>query len=513
LPVAEPVLKARQTLGAQSGAMVTDEQVRLMRQKRMEGKKQETAAAAAAMSERTARTWQHGPLPSETKAARSWRTRADPFGAVWEDEIVPLLVRDEKGALQATGVLTWLQAKHPGAYDDDLLRTLQRRVRDWRALHGPRKEVFFEQAHVPGREAAFDFTDCSELGVTIAGAVFLHLLFELVLTYSSWTWITIAFSETFEAMAAGIQGALWALGGVPSVLRSDNLSAATHELRSTSGRSLTQRYRALLEHYDVTSTRIEPGESHQNGAVEQRHHRTKRALAEALVLRGSVDFDDVDAYLAFAREVIAHHNHRIATRLAEERVALRALPSTAIPSYTVFHARVRKWSTVRVGHQTYSVPSRLIGHPVEVRRHPDTIEILYRKKLVEVMPRVRGEGAARIDYRHVIWSLVTKPGAFARYRYREELFPTLAFRRAYDALRSRTERADVEYLRILHLAASTMEAPVEDALIAMLDAGESITFDAVRDRVKPNRPAVPAVEIPAPDLSAYDRLLGHGGAA
>jgi hypothetical protein len=492
--------------------MVTDEQVRLLRQKIMEGKKQETAAAAAGMSERSARKWQQGPLPSETKAPRWWRTRVDPLADVWESEIVPLLVSDEKGALQATGVLSWLQDKHPGTYDDGLLRTLQRRIRDWRALHGPPKEVFFEQEHVPGREAAFDFTDGSELGVTIAGQVFLHLLFEFVLTYSSWTWVCLAFSETYEAMAAGIQGALWALAGVPLVLRSDNLSAATHELKLTGGRALTRRYQALLDHYDLKSTRIEPGESHQNGAVEQRHYRTKRAIAEALVLRGSTDFVDADAYLAFVRDVVAKHNRRVEGRLAEERPVLRVLPSAPIPSYTVFHPRVRKWSTVRVGHQTYSVASRLIGHVVEARRHPDTIEILYRKRIVEVMPRLRGEGGVRIDYHHVIWSLVTKPGAFARYRYREELFPTLTFRRAYDALRSRTARHDVEYLRILHLAASTMERPVEDALLALLEADQPISFDAVRERVAPSRPSVPVIEIPAPDLSGYDRLIEGGGA-
>jgi hypothetical protein len=493
--------------------MVTDEQVRLLRQKRMEGKTLETAGAAAAMSERSARKWQQGPLPSETKRPRAWRTREDPLAEIWEGEIVPLLVADQKGELQATGVLAWLQEKHPGQYDDGLLRTLQRRIRDWRALHGPPKEVFFEQAHVPGREAAFDFTDCDALGVTIAGQVFLHLLFELVLTYSGWTWACIAFGETYEAMAAGIQGALWELDRVPYVLRSDNLSAASHDLRKTSGRALTQRYQALLDHYGMTATRIQPGASHENGAVEQRHHRTKRALAEALVLRGSRDFVDLDAYRAFVRDVIARHNRQIAARFVEDRAAMRPLPTAPIPAYTVFYPRVRKWSTVRIGHQTYSVPSRLIGHIVEARRHPDTIEILYRGKTLETMPRVRGENAARIDYRHVIWSLVTKPGAFARYRYREELFPTLTFRRAYDALRAWTARADVEYLRILHLAASTMEQPVEVALAAMLDAAEVISFDAVRERVAPIRPLVPRVEIPAPDLSSYDRLLGAGGAA
>lgn len=493
--------------------MVTDEQVRLLRQKLMEGKKQETAAAAAAMSVRTARTWQDGPVPSETKGPRTWRTRDDPFAAIWDQDIVPLLAEDRQSVLQATTVLAWVQDKHPGAYGNELLRTLQRRIRDWRALHGPPKEVFFEQEHVPGREGAFDFTDGRELGVMIAGEPLPHLLFEFVLTYSSWTWAELAFGETYEAMAAGIQGAVWELGGVPAVWRSDNLSAATHELRQSAGRTLTQRYKALVDHYGAQSTRIRPGESHENGAVEQRHYRTKRAIAEALVIRGSSEFADVPAYRRFVRETIARHNRQIEPRLAEERPHLLRLPSSGVPSYTMFQVRVRKWSTVRVGKQTYSVPSRLIGHQVEVRRYPDTIEVRYRKQLVEVMPRVRGEGAVRIDYRHVIWSLVTKPGAFARYRYREELFPTLVFRRAYDALRARTERADVEYLRILHLAASTMEKLVEDALGALLDTGEPLSFDAVRERVAPTRPSVPEIGIPAPDLAAYDRLLTSGGAA
>ena len=183
------------------------------------------------------------------------------------------------------------------------------------------------------------------------------------------------------------------------------------------------------------------------------------------------------------------------------------MPAAPVPTYSRYETKVRCWSTVRVAARTYSVPSRLIGHTVVAYVHPDTVEIYFRDKLVESMPRLRGEGEARIDYRHVIWSLVRKPGAFARYRYREELFPSLVFRRAYDALRARTERADVEYLRILHLAAGTMERDVEAALEALLEAAAPISFDAVREQVRPGRPEVPHVAIPAPDLGGYDRLI------
>jgi len=488
--------------------MVTDAQVRLMRQKRMEKKTLEAAAAIAGMSERTAGPWQAGAWPSGTRQPRSWRTRPDAFAAVWDAEVAPLLRTDEQGVLEGTTVLTWLQERHPGRFADGLLRTMQRRLRDWRALHGPERDVFFEQRHVAGREAAIDFTDATELGVTIGGELLEHLLFEYVLSYSTWTWVDLAYGETFEALSAGIQGAVWALGAVTSVVRSDNLSAATHELKQTGGRTLTVRYKALLDHYGMTSTRIQPGESHENGGVEQRHYRTKSAIAQALVIRGSKDFASTVDYLAFVRATVEPHNRRVEPRFAEDRAALKPLPASAVPTYTRFEARVRRWSTVRVGGRTYSVPSRLIGHEVEVRRHPDTVEVFYGGRLVETMPRLRGEHGARIDYRHVIWSLVRKPGAFARYKYREELFPTLVFRRAYDALRAATERADVEYLRLLHLAASTMEGPVELAIAAVLDDGATPTFDIVRDAVCPARPHVPHVAIPPPDLAAYDRLLG-----
>ena len=487
--------------------MLTDAQVRLMRQKRMEDKTQEAAAAAAGMSERSARAWQEGPLPSAIKTARDWRTRPDPFAEVWDVEMVPLLNADEKGVLQATTLLELLQERHPGRFSTGQERTLQRRLRDWRAMRGPRKEVFFEQTHVPGREAAVDFTHATELGVTILGIALVHLYFELVLSFSGWTWVCLAFGETYEALVSGIQGALWALGGTTAVLRSDNLSAATHELKRTGGRALVPRFKAVLEHYGLVSTRIRPGESHENGVVEQRHHRTKRAVAEALVIRGSSDFDSIDEYAAFVRGIVERQNRKCADAVAIERAALKSLPTAAVPSYSTYSARVRRWSTVRVGGRTYSVPSRLIGHLVEVRQHPDVVEVLYRGRLVETMPRLRGEREARIDYRHVIWSLVRKPGAFARYRYREELFPTLVFRRAYDALAAAGDRADVEYLRILHLAASTMEHAVEATLLVLLDAGARFDFDVVRAQVSPVASAVPHVAIPAPDLTAYDLLL------
>ena len=493
--------------------MVTDEQVRLLRKKMAEGKTIASAAAAAGISERSAYTWKHGALPSETKTRRGWRTRPDPFAAIWESEVVPLLAADERGVLEGTTVLAELRRRHGDEYGPAQLRTLQRRMHEWRALHGPEKEVMFEQKHEAGREGAFDFTDASELGVTIAGEVFAHLFFQFVLSFSKWRWVGLAFSETFEALVRGLQGALWELGGVPPVWRSDNLSAATHQIPG-GGRELNRRFAAVLEHYGAKSTRIEPRQSHQNGVAERAHDVLKSALDQELVIRGSRDFVSVAAYM----ELVGRIRDRIIgdkspTLLAEERRHLLPLPATRLPEHTTYTATVRQWSTIHFGHRVYSVPSRLMGCEVEVRQHPDVIEVYYRdrNKPTATMPRIRGDRYHQIDYRHVIWSLVRKPGAFARYRFREELFPSLVFRRAYDALvDARGERADVEYVRILHLAASTMQADVEVVLEALLARGERPDFATVKALAAPEKPTVPMVHIPPPDLAVYDRLLAGG---
>lgn len=478
-----------------------------------EGNTIEAAAAAAGMSPRSAHNWKTGALPSQNKRERHWRTRPDAFKEVWKTEVVPLLERDEDGALEATTILAELQRRHGERFGESLLRTLQRRVHEWRAHHGPTKEVFFEQQHVAGREAAFDFTDCGELGITIGGEAFPHLLFHLILSYSKWRFVELAFSETFEALVHGLQNALWDLGGVTDTLRSDNLSAATHEIPS-GGRELNRRFAAVLDHYGVRSTRIEPGKSNQNGVVEKAHDRLKTAIDQALIIRGSRDFASVARYSEFVQDIRHQLNRSVSERVTQERAALKRLPSTRLPNYTQYNAIVRKWSTIHFGRRTYSVPSRLIGCSVEIRQHPDIVEVFYRGKLTASMPRLRGERPHRIDYRHVIWSLVRKPGAFARYRFREELFPTITFRRAYDALvHARGERADIEYVRILHLAASTLQSDVENALSLLLEHDARLDYAALKAIAAPETLTVPDVQIPAPDPKAYDSLLASGGEA
>ena len=375
----------------------------------MEGKAQQTAAAMAGMSERSARKWQHGPLPSETKTGRRWRTRPDPFDGVWEEEILPLLRGEAAGKLRATTIIDWLEEKFPGRFSASQLRTLQRRLQDWRALNGPDQEVYFPQEHPPGREAQLDFTHCNSLGITVGGRPYRHLLFQLVLSHSGWRYAEVSTGETFLALKQGLQNALWELGGSPRVIRSDNTSAATHEMRRSRGRALNDSYAELLEHYGLESTRINSGESHENGVAEQAHYRLKDAIDQALMLRGSRDFSSLEEYGAFIRKVVDRRNRLVQGKL-EERPHLRPLPPAPVPEYVNHRARVRKWSTIQAAGRTYTVPSRLIGQggaDPAVRRAPGSV-LQGPPGGTDGTRARRAGGAGRLPPRHRL------PGAQAR---------------------------------------------------------------------------------------------------
>ena len=478
----------------------------------MEGKSQEAAAASSGMSERSVRTWRKGPLPSEKKDKRRRRTKPDPFAGVWEEEIVPLLQTDVGGILAAPTILEWLDERHPGRFGRSHLRTLQRRMRDWRALNGPDREVYFEQKHPPGREAQMDFTHCDSLKVTIGGEQFDHMLFEFILSHSGWRYAQICQGETFAALVSGLQGALWELGAAPEVVRSDNLSAATHKLKDGKGRDFNERYKEILDHYGLKATKTNTYSAHENGVAEQGHRRLKDSLAQALLLRGSTDFESVEEYVKFIRSIVDRRNRLVREKVAGEYPHLRELPPAPVPEYVGYSARVHKWSTIRVNSRTYSVPSRLIGVMVDVRLYPDHVEVYYKGHLVESMERIRGKGEALIDYRHIIGSLVRKPGAFARYRFREQMYPTHTFRLAYDAMWGwKGERADVDYVRILHLAATTMECEVELALRRLLESQVRFDYAVVKQLAAPASPEIPEIELSGEvDLGVYDRLLAGG---
>lgn len=473
------------------------------------------AAMKAGMDRKTARKYVGaGRLPSELKAPRDWRTRPDPFDEHWPEVQARLEATPE---LEAKTLFEVLCEEHPDRYAEGQLRTLQRRVKAWRAAHGPDRAVVLGQRHRAGEAAQTDFTTTAELGVTIAGQAFMHLLCVLVLPYSNWQWATVCLSESLAALRRGVQRAVFQLGRVPLHHQTDNSTAATHRIPDgeravVEGRKrpFNDSYVAMMRHFGMTPRTTEVGAKEQNGDVEAGHRALKRRLEQALLLRGSRDFDDRDAWQAFVDQVVRKANLRRGPRVAEELAAMRPLAVERLPEFFEDTAQVSEWSTIRIQHNAYSVPARLIGEELRVHLYEDRLEAYFGDKLELACDRLRGRNGHRIDYRHVIWSLVRKPGGFARYVYREEMFPSVVFRRAYDAIQTphRGTAGDLEYLRILYLAASTMQADVEAALGSLLDEGAPITSDQVKTQVGcATAPTIPALAAPTIDLHTYDLLL------
>lgn len=476
-------------------------------QERRKGVSQRVAAARAGMSERTARKYEKArQLPSELKRPHDWATRENPFEQDWP-WVVEQLERDP--ALQGSTLFALLCERHPGRYRSTQMRTLQRHIAKWRAIYGPDKEVIFEQCHKPGEKAESDFTHMDDLRVTIAGQPFPHMIFHLVLTYSNVEAVKLCFSESFEALAEGIEECLWSIGGVPKLHRTDHLTAALRHKTSTEREEWTRRYQALMAHYGMEPTTNNVGVAHENGDVEQSHHRFKQAVDQALRARWTRDFSSRAAYEQFLQDLVYRRNQTRATRFEVEKVVLRPLPAAPLAPCKELQVSVSRFSTIHVGSNIYSVPSRLIGTTLTVRLRSETIQGYMGTSLVFTFPRLIGKHQHRIDYHHIIWSLVRKPGAFAAYRYRDELFPTTTFRRAYDRLLTDwPKRADAEYVKVLHLAATTSEGEVEAALVLLLEAETTPSFAAVRDLLHlPHASIVPEIARPTLDLSPYDQLI------
>lgn len=486
---------------------VTDVQVRKLMEEYSKHGRVGLASLRAGMHRNTGSKYlKAGKVPSELKTARTWRTRRDPFEEHWPEVVARLQDAPE---LEAKALFEDLCERYPGRYDEGQVRTLQRRVKQWRAMHGPERVLFFEQRHRPGEATQTDFTHAGALRITIAGEPFPHQLCHSVLPYSNWEWATIARSESLLALKRGVQAAVFRLGRVTEYLQTDNSSAATHDLGSGK-REFNEEYVALVRHLGMKPRTTAIGAKEQNGDIESMHHAFKRRLEQHLLLRGSRDFPTVEAYETWMQGIAEKANRPRSKRLAEELAVMAALEVERLPEYRELTARVTKGATMRVKNNTYTVPSRLKGELVRVRVYEDRLEVFYGGVRQLTVERLLGEGGHRVNYRHIVWSMVRKPGAFARYRYREALFPRPAFRRAYEMLAEAhaTPRAgDLEYLRILLLAASTMESEVEAGLSLLLEAGEVPTWERVKALVGVEETEVPRVTIPEPDLASYDTLL------
>lgn len=465
------------------------------------------AAMKAGVDPKTARRYiRSGQGPSEVKIKHDWRTRADPVEAIWPEAQRWL---EETPELEAKALFEHLVTKQRGQVDGRALRTFQRRVARWRRKHGPPKEVCFAQVREPGQSMQFDWTYANELEVTIAGRPYAHLLAHAVLPYSNWEWAVPCQSESVLSLKRGVQEAFWRLGGLTLEVQTDQSSTATHQLkRGKSERGLNEEYVAMCAHLGVEPKTIAVKCPNQNGDVESAQGHLKRRLKQHLLLRGSRDFASVEAYAAFVAKVCVGINALRTVKITEETARLRPLPATRYPEAEETPVRVSCFSTVRVKHCTYSVPSRLIGAILQARISEGEVCFHYQGDLVQRSPRSQGQ-EPRIDYRHVIDSLVRKPGAFARYVYREELFPRPVFRQAYDRLKAAEEaKSSVRYLRLLQLAAEFGEDPVATALGAILRRGELPLADLIEVGLRAPPPPRPTdLAAFTPDISRYDELI------
>lgn len=484
---------------------------------RKQGQTQEQASAKAGVSARSGRRIDKGWIGVLEGKERHWRTREDPFEEVWDSEVVPLL--EKQPGLDATTLFEDLQDRHPGKFGNGKKRTFQRRVKAWKALHGPDKEVMFRQVQEPGRQGLSDFTELKDIVVTIGGEPLAHRLYHFRLPYSGWSHVKVVLGgESFSALAEGLQEALWRLGGAPLEHRTDSLSAAYKNLSVEAVEDVTERYEQLCAHYGMTATRNNRGVSHENGAVESPHGHIKRRIAQALLLRESADFASIEEYRQWLDALVGRFNRRCSEALAIEREKLQALPARRTTDYSEQVVPVTTSGTIEVKRVLYSVPARLIGERLRLHIFDDRIEAFVGATRALTLPRVYAvnrERARCIDYRHLINVLARKPQAFRYSQLREDLLPNTAYRAIWQHIDSHLE-ARTACKRIVGILALAARADCEQALGAHLleriGAGDIPSLHALEQRFEPGRHAGGTVDLDARrraqhPLSLYDSLL------
>jgi hypothetical protein len=483
----------------------------------MRGKTQEQAAAKANLHSRktVAKYEKVEKTPSELKRPRPYRTRADAFEADWPE--IEQMLRDAP-ELEAKALFEWLCESKPEKYSAGQLRTFQRGIERWRGLN-QNQVASLDQIRTPGAAIQLDGTWMTELGVTIGGESFKHLLIHCVLPYSNWEWGRVAQSESLSAVRLALQSSLCKLGYVPERVQTDNSSAATRRLgvaeEGAAGkrRGYTVGYVQLLEHYGLAPQSTHVGNPNENGDVEAQNGALKRAVKQQLLLRGSRDFDDIEAYEAFLFAIMEKRNRGRQALVEEEIAVMKPVTATALATSIQQQARVSRSSLIRVLNKTYSVPTSLIGKEVTVHIQEWTVDLYYAGKWVERLPRVIGAQTHHINYRHMIDSLLRKPGGFRAYRFREALFPRLVFRQAWEQLEQwhSPRRADILYLQILHLAARTLEENVANALESLVQSGQPWKMEDVARLLEPEPVAIPLIEAGTVELGIYDHLLEEFG--
>jgi hypothetical protein len=488
-------------------------QIRVYMNARDLGLSQTDAASIAEFSERTGQRIEAGTHQPNRGRVRDWRTSADPLVGIWEEELEPMLRREPR--LKPTTLFEYLQERYPGQYPQ-VLRTVQRRVRTWKALHGQAPEVMFELRHEPGVMGISDFTELKGVEITIHGTPFEHLLYHYRLAYSGWRYAqVIQGGESFIALSEGLQNALFESGGAPQEHRTDSLSAAYRNTGGKGRKPLTRLYDDLCHHYRLRPTRNNKGIAHENGAIESPHGHLKNRIAQALYLRGSTDFASVADYQAFISGIVAKLNQQHQAKFAEEQKHLQPLPPQRVADYEVLTARVSSRSTIDVRCILYTVPSRLIGRQLELHLYHDRICGYLERQLVVELPRMRVTAkdkrrARCINYRHVIEGLRRKPRALIYCTWQQDLLPNEPYRQLWQQLQANfdIDSAAVLMVEALYIAATqNKEFAVAEYLATQL-AAATLTLAALQKHFQLlKETALPTVRVQQHDLKDYDQLL------
>ena len=492
------------------GRHINDHQMRLYMKSRLT-ETMPAAAAQAAMSLSTAYRIENDPrLPSQKSLPRG-RRRPDPLVAIFDPEVVPMLLAAP--GLRPIAIFEEMQRRHP-ELSDCVRRTLERRIRHWRALNGEDQEVIFRQVQEPGRMGISDFTEMGDLTVRIAGVELDHRLYHFRLACSGFEHVHVILGgESYVALAEGLQNALWALGGAPREHRSDSLSAAFCNLDREAREDLTRRYDALCSHYHMEPTRNNRGVAHENGAIESPHGHLKLAIRDALLMRGSVDFEELGTYRSFLDEIVGRKNARNLKRIDAERLLLQPLPDTRTSDYEEELVYVSTSGGFLLRKVFYTVPSRLIRHRPRARLYDDRVELFVGGTRVLTLVRGRphrdGKHGHVVDYRHVIHALRRKPMALLNLVYRDQLWPREAYRHMFDYLCERlTPRSAcklmVELLSLAHERAC--EAQLAGILSECLAARRVPDLKELRARFVPDLSSLPEVRVELTPLAQYEAL-------
>ena len=502
-----------------AGKRITNQQVKLyMKYQATTNLSKAVCAAKSGFSERSATTIDQGKHHSQLPyTPRQYKTRTSDLDNIWETVLVPML--DDNPSLQPKTLMLYLQRTYLdkdglSIYTDSQLRTLQRKVSEWKALNGPSKDIMFPQEHYPGVQALSDFTSMNSINILIANEPLVHMLYHFRLVYSKYSYIKVILSgESFQALSEGLQEALYEIDGSPQEHRTDSLSAAYKNDQYIPNDDLTDSYNDLCSYYNMSPTRNNKGVSHENGSVESSHGHLKNRIRQEILLRGSNNFETLEGYEQWIHTIVQNSNKRNSKNFKIEQQYLQKLPINKSVDFEIKSVKVSSHSMINVKHMYYSVPGRLVGYTVTLHIYQKVIVgYIGANKAFSLERKYISECSNRyiIDYRHVIHALVRKPKAFRSCKYRDSLLPSYDFKQIWLHLEKSCDidSANRIILRLLKLSYDhDCESRLTKACIQLISKNKAISIECLESEFNTSNPILPTTSCNQHSLHGYDKLL------